>query len=143
MTQSKRLPCGRQIAARAGQIFDSQTLPFRVPPRRFDVLRRRVEARHRSAQPGQRLSDQPAAAADVQQPQTGKRPYRASIRPVCANSCLTQETETDGVDLVKRTEFPTRIPPLLGHGAETFDLRIIHKLCHGRVPLTISRDQRA
>ena len=56
-----------QVLDRGVDVVDGEPLAGRVPARRLDILDGRVEPRHLPAEACQRLADQPAAAADVEQ----------------------------------------------------------------------------
>jgi hypothetical protein len=62
----------RQLLADPDPVVDAQAPPGRVGARRADRRRRRVDPGHPAAQGRELLGQEPAAAADVQHPQSGR-----------------------------------------------------------------------
>ncbi len=83
---------------------------------------RRVDARHARAQPGQRLGQQAAATADVENTQSLERPYLSLCRRKCFKCPVADVGEAHRIEFVERLELARRVPPLVGHGRKLGDL---------------------
>src|SRR5262245_16737972 len=88
----------------------------------FDVLRRWVDACNRGAEAGQRLCDEPAAAADVEQGETIEAPGGLCIASEPPAKLVANISQPDRVDAVERLERAVRIPPFACEPRKAGDL---------------------
>ena len=83
-----------------------------MPARGLDVVRRRVDARHLRAEPRQRLGDEPAAAADVQDRKAVERPGDAALGAEMPHHPIAQEGQARRTDQMQGAEFSVRHPTI-------------------------------
>src|SRR5262245_15164593 len=88
----------------------------------FDVLRRGVDAGDRSAEAGQRLGDEPAAAADVEQRKAVEASAGFCVASEPPAKLIANISEPDRVDAMERLERAVRIPPFACEPREAGDL---------------------
>jgi hypothetical protein len=108
-----------QLLDAPGAIVDVEALAGGVAARRLDRLGRRVEARHPGAQARQRLRNQSAAAAHVQNAQTFERAHAGRCAREVADELVAQEGEPRRTDPMQRAELASWVPPLGGEACET------------------------
>ena len=116
---------GDEIEGRARQrrelarvILDREPLPRRMVARGGDILRRRIDARHRRAHSRQRLGEQPGAAADVDRGAAGQRKALARVDVPMRVDLVADIGEADRIEFVQHRRRPVRIPPVGGERAE-------------------------
>jgi hypothetical protein len=89
---------------------------------RGDVAGGGVDAGDPGAEPGHRLAQQPAAAADVEQVESAERRAREGVALPVGGGAVAQVADADRVQLVQRSELAPGIPPFLGDAREARDL---------------------
>ena len=112
----------REALRRAVPVVDGEARLRRVQRGDGDVARRRVDAGDLGAEPRHRLGEEPAAAADVEEPEAGEGPRRLRVATELGRDLVDDVVEPAGVQHVQRLELALRIPPLGGHRLELGDL---------------------
>src|SRR5690606_8226912 len=84
-----------------------------------DVRRHRVAADDARPEPGHRLGDQPAAAAEIDQAQPLERPAGERVAAEMAHQPTAQIAEPGRIEVVKRAELAVRVPPLVRERLES------------------------
>ena len=109
----ERLARGRKALGCHRAIVDRQARLLRMALRDGDIARRRVNAGDCGAEPRQRLRQNAAAAADVENAQAIEGPCRVKRgRLEMCGDLLAQIAEPHRVDLVQRLHRAFEIPPL-------------------------------
>jgi aspartate kinase len=94
----------------------------RMRPRRFECRDIGVDRRDGKAHPRHWLGDETAAAADVEEAQTGKRAEGARIAGEVPYQPVANEADARRIDPVQRPELALGIPPRMGQPGEPLDL---------------------
>ncbi len=98
-----------------------------------DIAGGRVDADHLGAEPGKRLAEDAAAAADLNERKSGKRLARADIAPAAvrrwkvACELVSDESDADRIELVQGPHGPVRVPPIGAEPFEFFDIGFVHR----------------
>ena len=118
--------CG-QILGRRLAVIDGK--PGFAGMRAGDGERRRVgvDPRHGEAEPRHRLGDEPAAAANVQEPEPGERRERAGLAREMADQPIADEAEPHRVEPVQRPELARLVPPARRDAREAPDLAAVDR----------------
>jgi hypothetical protein len=89
-----------------------------VPPRRLDILPRRIDSGHLRAEPRQRLAQQSRPAADVKSRLSCQRPDALDIAAPVQVDRLADEVEPHRVHPVEHRRAAFGVPPVLRLAAE-------------------------
>ena len=130
-----------QRFGRRGAVIDGEPGLRRMALRRRDVLFRRVGADHRCAEPRQRLGQNPAAAADVEDAQARKAVETLGVAAEARRGVVADVGEAHRIELVQHRHGAMRVPPVLGEPGKLRNLRIVDGaacVCHGR-PMRLRR----
>ena len=99
--------------------------------RRVNRLRRGVDPGDLCAETGHGFGQQPAATADVEDPQ----PRRATVAAGAdAPDAVQNVVDPHGCEVVKRRHWPAFVPPLRRHGGEIVDFFLVCRRVHGLAP---------
>jgi hypothetical protein len=115
-------------------IVDGQAGGCGMQPGHLDVDGGGVGADHIGAEPRHRLRQEPAAAADVEQPQGGERLRFSRIAAEMARRNVANIGQPHRVELVQGPELSVRVPPFGGHPLEFLDFGRVQAAvdCAGR-----------
>ena len=113
---------GRHVLGAAHPVVDGQTRLLGMHFGDADVLVAGIHAGHGKTHAGQRLAEQAAAAAHVQQRQPLERPHGLGVAAEMLGQLAAHEGQPDGIEFVQRLELAPRVPPGFGHGGESGDL---------------------
>src|SRR5262249_27471494 len=108
-------------------IVDGEALARGVAARRGDALRRRVEPADLRPQARQRLADEPAAAADIDDLEALERPPPATRETQMAGPLRPPGGKAHRGDLVQWAELSLLVPPVLGVPREARDLGVVER----------------
>ena len=117
-------------------IVDGEVVARSVSTRSFDVLACCINRGDSGSHAGERLGDQPAAAADIKHGQSVKRLHRARVQPKMGAHVVANISKTHGVELMERPKSTVLVPPFIGKGRKSCDLvcrRIVCRFVGGRV----------
>ena len=121
---------GGQRLRRGVAVVDGEPLLLGMVAGRADVGLRRVDGDHLGAQPTHRLGHQPAAAADVEEPEAGQRLERRAVGARIAlglgHERIPHIGDADRVQRMQGAEGAVTVPPALGKRGEALDLRRIY-----------------
>ena len=98
-----------------------------------------VDADHLGAEPGHRLGEEAAAAADVEEAEAGEGAGRLRVAAELGGDLVDDVVEAAGVQHVQRLELAVRVPPFGGHGLELGDLGGVNRPCSRRSALHVIR----
>ncbi len=103
---------GDQVFDAACTVGDHEVLHLGMPARRLDVFHCGVDAGHLCAEPGERLGDEPTAAADIEYCAAFQafQSLRRQTEVLC--HMLKDEGQPCWADLVQGTELAVGVPPL-------------------------------
>ena len=103
-------------------VVDVEPRLLRMDLRDGDVACCGIGTDHGRTQPRHRFRQQPAAAADVQNPQPAKRFGRFQVTVELSGDLGSDVIEPAGVEHMQRLELAVLVPPFGGHGLKLFDL---------------------
>ena len=106
-------------------VVDGKTRLRGVSLRHRDVALRRIGADDRRAEPRQRLAENAAAAADIEDAQAGKAVEPLRIAVEMRGGAVADVSEPDRIELVQRRHRPVRVPPLPGEAREPRDFVLV------------------
>jgi hypothetical protein len=112
----------RQLLGGGTAVVDRQIGKRGVLLRRLDVGRRRVYPHHVGAQPGQRLGQDAAAAADVEDAQALERVEPPGVAVEASGDPVADVADAQRIELVQRRHLAARVPPFGGQRREALDL---------------------
>src|SRR5579864_8797252 len=87
-----------------------------------NVITCRIDADDVAAQPRDRLGEQSATAPDIGYSQPGKRPRPERVPAEMARDLVTDISDTDRIEPMKRAEAAACVPPFVGQRGEVLDL---------------------
>src|SRR5680860_1712855 len=93
----------------------------------FYILWRRVDAGDFGAESGQRLGDQPPAAADIEHRHPGQARSRRLVPPEFPAELVADISEPDGIDAMERLERAIGVPPFPGKLGEAGHLIAVER----------------
>ena len=96
-------------------------------PRRRDVLSRRVNARHACAEAGQGLGDETAAAADVEDDESGQARCRLRVAGEGLAQPVAEIGEPKRRDAMQRPEGAVGVPPCVRQSDKAGDLLAVER----------------
>ena len=106
-------------------IVDNETGGLRVRLRRVDCFWPSIDTGHREAETGHRLGYEAAAAPDIEQGQSGKRPQLAGISMEMRQQPGPNEAEPSGIQPVQSSKTALRVPPGIGLHGKTAEFSVI------------------
>ena len=115
-------PAGRQVLKGALPPVDGKAGTFRVTAGHGDGLRRSIDSRHGTAQPGERFGDQPAAASRIDDLQSLEGSCEIAIEFEVGDELRAKVGKAHGVETVEHPERSRLVPPLIGKVREGADL---------------------
>jgi hypothetical protein len=118
---------------RLAAVIDRHAGRFGMCPGHRDVLLSRIEARHRGAEPRQRLRQHAAAAADIADRKPIKREGRLRIAAVMPAERVADIGEPHRVEPVQDPHRTGLVPPGRREGVEARDLAAIDEAVRGVV----------
>jgi aspartate kinase len=86
-----------------------------------------VDAGNRETEPGHRLGNEAAAAADIRKAETGKRRERGRVATKMRDQLAADEIEARGVYLMERAKAAARIPPARAVPGEPIDVPRVYR----------------
>jgi len=111
----------RQVFGRGVAIVDVEPRSFGMDARHGDVALARVGAHHIGPQPRHRFAQEPAAAADVEQPQPCKGAFGGAVAAELGGDLADDILQPQRIDHVQGLELARRVPPFCGHRLELGD----------------------
>ncbi len=117
----------RHILGKTRPVVDGKLLLDGMDACRLDVLLGRVDPHHIGTQPRHRFAEQSAAAADIEESQTGKRPPVERVARQPATNLLLDIGQPHRIEDMQNPEFSLRIPPFGGHFREFLDFRRVER----------------
>lgn len=111
-----------QILGEGMPVIDVDADECRVGFRDLDQLGGRIDADDPRPEKSRRLAEEPAAAADIENAEPGKREVGGRVSPSKARNPVANEGQTDRVELMQRREPAVGVPPLFGNRGEPGDL---------------------
>ena len=102
-------------------VIDSKSRLRGMASRHCDVAGRRIGADHAGAKACQRLGENAAAAADIEDAQAFEAVEPLGVTAEMLGGAVADISEADRVELVQGRHRPMRVPPLAGQPREARD----------------------
>ena len=116
-------------------IIDREPRLRRVIARNRDIAVGRIGADDGRAKPRQRLRQNAAAAADIEDAQAGEAVEPLRIAAEMIGGAIADIGKPDRVEFVQRRHRSARVPPLAGEPRKARDFVLVDRACGCRLPV--------
>jgi hypothetical protein len=93
--------------------------------RHRDVLGRRIGSHHRGAEPRERLAQNAATAADIEETQIGETPKVVRIAAEMLGRAVADIGKPHRIEFVQGRHRPPRVPPVVGQPGEAGEFLLV------------------
>src|SRR5262249_48968864 len=122
-----QLAGGGQILRSRGAVVDGDARALSMRARGGNIVFRWIDADHLRAQSRQRLRQNTATAADIEDAQTLQTVEFSWIAIEMCRGLVSDITEANWIEFMQRRHGPARIPPVGGVTREPLDLGLIDR----------------